>query len=376
MIWNDATDVRFNGATVQAVYCNNQKVWPSMTAEPDAWTMMYVSSYLGNLYGSEVGFDIYDATHRKVYSTNGLHPVSSYELTSNCIYVSASGVSPFNLQISASGSPYETLDMQCPHFTRSTPVLSGSGSFVSASGTMYDSLKDSATFPTAMVDPSAMENPSSPDYNRFVSNAHVREYPKQIAVYGSALSQYNSSVQASMFLFTPTLPTSVVLVGRNGVFTASSTLTSYTENIKAGYFSNYSASMTRKDDAVSAFDMFNGIEHSGNVTLLVKGTTLYQAVTEPNDRCTISIFPSTLVSGAYPENQYLSGGRLLTPTSVAKATRYGSNGTGTLNATFTDDASNYAYVGVYCTNSTAVCSAHKLTCSATALQYTASTYVP
>ena len=366
MIWNDATDVRLNGASVQAVYCNNQMVWPPMTAEPDAWTLLYVSSYNGNLYGSEVGFNIYDATHRKVYSTNGMHPVSSYELSGNRIGVSASGVSPFRVQISASGVPYNVLRLNndtVGDYSRSTPVFSGSGSFVSASGILKDSLKDSATFPTAMED------------NGWVSRVGVREYPKQIWVYGSAFSQYNSSVNASMFLFTPTAPTSAVLGG--STFTATAVApTSYTENIKAGYFSNYSASMTRKDDSVSAFDMFNGIEHSGNVYLSVKGTTAYKTATNTNDVCTISVFPSTLVSGTYPAAQYLSGGKWLTPTAAAKATLYGLNGAGTMNATFTDDASNHAYVGVYCTNSTAVCSAHQLKCSATALQYTASTYVP
>lgn len=374
MIWNDATDVRLNGATVQAVFCNNQMVWPSTTAEPDAWTMMIVSSYNGNLYESEVGFDIFDATHRKVYSTNGMHPVSSYELTSNCIYVSASGVSPFKLHLSSSGSPYKAFLQSCPQFISDTPIFSGSGSFISASGIMADSLKNSAKFPTAMEDPSAIIGS-----NTTVSRAYVREYSKQIWVYGSAFSQYDSSVQASMFLFTPTAPISARL-GGGSTFTATAVApTSYTENIKAGYFNNYSASMTRKDDSVNAFDMFNGIEHSGDVYMWVKGTTLYQTHTNTSDRCTISIFPSTLVSGTYPENQYLSGGKLLTPTSVAKATRYGSNGTGTMYATFTDDASDHAYVGVYCTDfvtSTAVCSANKLTCSATALQYTASTYVP
>lgn len=376
MIWNDATDVILNGASVQAVYCNNQMVWPPMTAEPDAWTMMIVSSYNGNLYGSEVGFDIYDATHRKVYSTNGIHPVSSYELTSNCIYVSASGVSPFNLRISASGSPYNVLRMQCDQFTRSTPVLSGSGSFVSASGTMADSLKDSAKFPTAMEDPSAILGSSTT-----VSRAYVREYPKQIWVSGSALSQYNSSTSASMFLFVPTTPTATRIGG--GTLTASAdNYTAYTTGIKPGYFTTYNSVLQSSASNVSAFDMFHSIEHSGNVimwTQITPRNTIMTAVTNTNDNCSYSIFPAALVN----ENT-LSGGSKLNPTSVALATvysdfgGYGSFYPGSALAYYSyEAASDHAYIGAYCTYQHSGQSGDKMKCSSTIdMKYTASTYIP
>lgn len=372
MIWNDATDVRLNGASVQAVYCNNQMVWPSMTAEPDAWTLLYVSSYNGNLYGSEVGFNIYDATHRKVYSTNGMHPVSSYELSGNRIGVSASGVSPFRVQISASGIPYNVLRLNndtVGNYDPSTPVLSGSGSFVSASGILKDSLKDSATFPTAMED------------NGWVSRVGVREYPKQIWVSGSATSWYNSSTSASMFLFVPTTPTATKIGG--GTLTASAdNYTAYTTGIKPGYFTTYNSVLQSSASDVSAFDMFHSIEHSGDVimwTQITPRTTIMTAVTNTNDNCSYSIFPASLVNG-----NSLSGGSNLNPTSVALATvysdfgGYGSFYPGSALAYYSyEAASDHAYIGAYCTYQHSGKSGDKMKCSSTIdMKYTASTYIP
>lgn len=371
MIWNDATDVRFNGSTVQAVYCNNTLIWPPMTAAPDAWTMLYVSSYHGTPYASEFGFSIYDATNRKVYTTDGMHPVSSYELSGNMFGASASGVSPFRMQFSASGIPYNVMRMTRAEISDSqfsTPVFSGSGSFISGSGTLKDSLKDSATFPTSM------------DYSAgYVSRMDVHEYEKRIWVYGSAVSQFNSAANAAMFLFVPTPPTAAVKGG--GPFSATSEVpTSYTSGINAGYFEAYGGPMVHKDTALNAFDMFNGIEHSGDVYVRakIKDREVIMTAYNNSDSCTLSLFPSTLV------NYYaLSGGSQLNPTSVAIATEvgigrpYGSFSTAGISGNYSyEQASTHAYVGAYCTENGSGKKNGTLKCKETALAYTASTYIP
>lgn len=374
MIWNDATDVILNGASVQAVYCNNQMVWPPMTAEPDAWTMLYVSSYNGNQYGSEFGFSIFDANNRKVYTTNGLHPVSSYDLSGNMFGVSASGTSPFRVMFSASGQPWRVLrqtDEAISYYSYvAGPILTGSGSLVVCAGYLRDSLKDSATFPTAM----------GYEWGK-VSQYNVREYPKQIWVSGSALSQYNSSTSASMFLFVPTIPTATRIGG--GTYTASAdNYTAYTTGIKPGYFTTYNSVLQSSASNVSAFDMFHSIEHSGNVimwTQITPRNTIMTAVTNTNDNCSYSIFPAALVNG-----NTLSGGSNLNPTSVALATvysdfgGYGSFYPGSALAYYSyEAASDHAYIGAYCTYQHSGQSGDKMKCSSTIdMKYTASTYIP
>ena len=374
MIWNDATDVRFNGSTVQAVFCNNQMIWPPMTAAPDAWTMLYVSSYHGNLYGSEFGFSIFDANNRKVYTTNGLHPVSSYELSGNMFGVSASGTSPFRVMFSASGQPWKVLRPTDEAISSESyvggPILTGSGSLVVCSGYLMDSIKDSATFPTAM----------GYEWGK-VSEYGVREYDKLIMVSGTAASQYESSTSASMFLFVPTLPTATKLGG--GAYAVSvDNYTAYTTGIKPGYFTTYNSVLQASASAVSAFDMFHSIEHSGDVfmqTQITPRTNIMTAVSNTNDNCSYSIFPASLVNG-----NALSGGSNLNPTSVALATvysdfgGYGSFAPGSASAYYSyEAASDHAYIGAYCTYQHSGKSGDKMKCSSTIdMKYTASTYIP
>lgn len=375
MIWNDATDVRFNGSTIQAVFCNNQMVWPPMTAAPDAWTMLYVSSYHGSSCGSEVGFSIYDATHRKVYSTDGMHPISSYELSGNMFGVSASGTSPFRVMFSASGQPWKVLRRTKEEGISSDsyaagPIFTGSGSLVVFSGYLKDSLKDSATFPTAM----GYELGKVSEYD-------LREHEKLIMVSGTAASQYQSSTSASMFLFVPTIPTATKIGG--GPFTASvDNYTAYTTGIKPGYFVTYNSVLQASGSEVSAFDMFHSIEHSGDVfmqTQITPRTNIMTAVSNTNDNCSYSIFPASLVNG-----NALSGGSNLNPTSVALATvysdfgGYGSFSPGSASAYYSyEAASDHAYIGAYCTYQHSGKSGDKMKCSSTIdMKYTASTYIP
>lgn len=373
MIWNDATDVRFNGSTVQAVYCNNQMIWPQ-NREPDAWTMLYVSSYNGNLYGSEFGFSIFDANNHKVYTTNGMHPVSSYELSGNMFGVSASGTSPFRVMFSASGQPWKVLrpteDGVSSGAYVAGPIFTGSGNFVVRSGYLKDSLKNSATFPTSMVYEGSK-----------VSKYNVREDDKMIMVSGSAASQYQSSTIASMFLFVPTIPTATKIGG--GTYTAIvDNYSAYTTGIKPGYFVTYSSVLQASGSEVSAFDMFNGIEHSGDVlmtTQITPRTNIMTAVSNTNDNCSYSIFPASLVNG-----NALSGGSNLNPTSVALATVYSDFGgygnfyPGTASAYYSyEAASDHAYIGAYCTYQHSGQSGDKMKCSSTInMEYTASTYIP
>lgn len=372
MIWNDATDVRFNGSTVQAVYCNNQMIWPQHR-EPDAWTMLYVSSYNGNLYGSEFGFSIFDANNHKVYTTNGMHPVSSYELSGNMFGVSASGTSPFRVMFSASGQPWKVLTPTEGGISSGAyvagPILTGSGDFVVRSGCLKDSLKDSATFPTAMVYEGSK-----------VSKYNVREYDKMITVSGSAASRYQSSTSASMFLFVPTIPTATKIGG--GPYTASAdNYSAYTTGIKPGYFATYNSVLQPSGSEVSAFDMFNSIEHSGvfMYTQITPSTNIMTAVSNTHDNCSYSIFPASLVNG-----NVLSGRSSLDPTSVALATvysnfgGYGSFYPGTASAYFSyEAASDHAYIGAYCTYQHSGQSGNQMKCSSTIdMDYTASAYIP
>lgn len=371
MIWNDATDVIFNGLRVVSVYCNGQPIWPT-TAEPDAFTVFGFSAYQSGTGTEDLfGVNIYDSLNRKVYSTNGMHPFSSYEYSGGKFRVSAEGVAPFTYRVSASSRPWSAMRLHGYNMYSETDGsdMTAPGCLSTASGELYDSKVHTSQYATWET----VDQMMSGTYN--YATAQLGQ--KRFGVSGKCYRQSNSSISASMILFVPSQPEYAQYLA-SGVPLVSQEVTIpelYRTGITAGYFSTYADAMGYSSPLTeqSAFNMFNGVEYSGDVSLTVTASTAMSTATNTNDSCFMSVFPATLVSGA----GRLSGGNSLVASSVAKATYNPGLGNTAMRASFgSAEASNYSYVGAYCRNPTAATYNHKLTVSATSLNYYASVAVP
>lgn len=390
MIWNDATDVRFNGSTVQAVFCNNQMIWPQ-DREPDSYTLFYVSAKSGWNKDSEFGFNIYDGQNRKVFSTNGMHPVNSYTSQNDLYGVLVSGISPYRFTFSGSGVPYKVLVPTYSNFVSHSNgdlVLSGSGSFISASG----ELKDSKTM-------SSYPYPTSIDYDTsYTTKLSVQELDKQLRVSGSAITYTHSTVTSephpldsywpgALFLFAPLAPYTATygMVGSSKTASAEAP-TGTRSDIPVGYFQDFSSYLTAGNSGNPAvFDMFSSTEHSGDVTLGFKGPAEVHSAYNIYYAAAMSIFPTSVVSSS--GNRYtLRAGQYFTPSSMAISTVQ-ARPTTDLSGKYVyatlppESASSVAYAGIY---SVVVppaptgdqISSRTIKCSGSATTYYASAYIP
>lgn len=366
MIWNNAADVLFNGSSVNAVICNSEVIWPP-DQEADSWTCLYISALSADTCGSELGLSIFDGRNRKIYTTDGLKPISSYNrITSDTILISASGVSPYRFTFSGSGEPYHILNVPrttsriSGHWVYRSPLsTSVPGSFISGSGYLLDSL--------------------NPGFYSASNPMWTFDYKKILQVSGLARSHSSNQAYAMIF-FVPTDPYSGILSAYNSGTPWSSQvfLPHYTStSAGTGGLDNFS-SYLYNTSSVYAFDMFNSVNHSGDVGIRIgSNTVLNQVTVSSNNVAYASWFPSTILSSTNQTHYYLSGGKNLDPTSVGKGTQSSYNLQYGVSAQFSSDAGTHAYLGLYSMTTThSAVTSESIKCWLSSIPYTASAQVP
>lgn len=363
MIWNDATNVIWNGSTVNAVICNGAQIWPKAEPTPDAWTMFSIYTYNNKAKSSQVGFDIFDSTHRKVYSTEGLHDISSYG-SADAV---ASGIAPFYVSLSGSGCPYDVLAAK-PGNSLNTGLISRRsdtqtpGSLVVTTAQLRDSKTHSSTFPTS-VEAATLSN---------VSYMSARGYNKLLNVSGRMVANWlptgsTGSASGVLILTTFDVPWQAELPPYDGDgFTStaypsvSADPTGLSEpNVPAGYFFySKSARMIGNDyPNKPAFNFFSDVSHSGYVTASVQNMFSHISATIGAPGYGGGLFSNNIVSGSstnpyasytgeYPTLMYLSGKDNF-QASASKIPTYYDSGTYRLTDA---QCGKYMYYGYFGTN--------------------------
>jgi hypothetical protein len=357
MIWNDATNVIWNGSTVNAVICNGAQIWPNAEPEPDAWTMFAIDVYDDMTKSSQIGFDIYDGMHRKVYSTEGLHDISSY----GSAEAVASGIAPFYVSLSGSGCPYNALTARPSNSTNTALLLRRStvedpGTLVVTTAQLKDSKTNSSSFPTSTAD-ATLSN---------VSYVDSRAVPKTLEVSGKLVANWlpvdgTGSAQGVMILTTFDVPYSASLPPYYGV-----TSTAFPpgfipsglgrSGVKAGYFTGKTERMLGNVHTdISAFNFFNSLNHSGNISLSVVGawggiSSVHGNAPYTDDGLFLknivtgsSVNPYSSFSGEYATQMFLSGKNNFSATAH-EVPRHGA-----WSYTLTDEQCNgQMYYGYWC----------------------------
>ena len=356
MIWNNATNVIWNGSPVNSVICNGAQIWPNAEPEPDAWTMFIVETDSEMTKSSQIGFDIYDGMHRKVYSTEGLHDISSYG-SADAV---ASGIAPFYISLSGSGRPYNALTAKALGCKNTALILRRStmeepGTLVVTTAQLSDS-KTTSGYPTSTADASW----------RNVSYLSSRALPKTLEVSGKLVSNWlpvggTGSAEGVMILTTFDVPYSASLPPYNGL--TSTAFTPYVSpsgfiksGVKAGYFTSKTDRMFGNVyPDVSAFNFFNNINHSGNISLSVSGawggiSSVHGNAPYIDDGLFLknivtgsSVNPYSAYSGEYATRMFLSGGNKFSATAHEVTRNY--NGSYTLTD---EQCSDQMYYGYWC----------------------------
>lgn len=307
MIWNDATNVIWNGSTVNAVICNGAQIWPNAEPTPDAWTMFAVGSAGAVAGSSQIGFDIFDSTHRKVYSTEGLHDVSSY----NSADAVASGIAPFYVSLSGSGCPYNVLAPRPYNVSNSAVTLRQTtvdqpGSLITVTAQIRDSKTNSSDFPAT----------TSEATNSNVSRVYASGTEKLLELSGNMVANWlpvgaTGSASGVFILTTFDNPLSGWMVP-GSPFNNSST----TANIPgladtgtlAGYFRNKTGYMQGNPlPGLTAFNFLSGINHSGLLSARITNPLSGWSAVIGATGWTGSLFANNVVSGEYPNLLNLSG---------------------------------------------------------------------
>ena len=357
MIWNNATNVIWNGSPVNSVICNGALIWPNAEPEPDAWTMFAIDVYDDMTKSSQIGFDIYDGMHRKVYSTEGLHDISSY----GSAEAVASGIAPFYVSLSGSGRPYNALTARPSNSTNTALLLRRStiedpGTLVVTTAQLKDSKTNSSSFPTSTAD-ATLSN---------VSYVDSRAVPKTLDVSGKLVANWlpvdgTGSAQGVMILTTFDVPYSAslppYLFMTSTAFPPGFVPSGLDKSgVKAGYFTSKTAYMFGNVyPDVSAFNFFNNINHSGNISLSVSGawagiSSVHGNAPYIDDGLFLknivtgsSVNPYSSYSGEYATQMFLSGKNNFSATAHEVTRNHGGS------YTLTDEqCSDQMYYGYWC----------------------------
>jgi hypothetical protein len=181
-----------------------------------------------------------------------------------------------------------------------------------------------------------------------------------------------------MLFFVPTRPSTGVLSASNGgtstPWSSQVAIPNYTNTgavtggLRTFEYSLYNS--TREN----AFDLFNSVTHTGDVGIQTKSALINGSNVSSNNVAYASWFPSTILS-ANQNRYFLSGGKNLNPTSVAKGTRSGYGIGSSLSAQFSND-DPHAYLGLYSmTTTNSAVSSESIKCKLSSIPYTASAQV-
>lgn len=317
MILNDATDVIYNGVSVNSVICNNSVIWPTAVA-PDSIVLLDVreptrvgtQTPISEDRSAYYNFYIKDKTNRILYTTNGWVRRQELEPSGSTYIVSASGVAPYRVYLSASAVPYR---MMCARVfdgfhgeyldTFSPLYLTGEGSFMSAVGIISSTGRTSNVYDADIRAVYSYKTLSAAGNALTMCDSGTYGYT-------STITRYSGSMIFSLF----EEPTSVNIEKLN-LFSSLDYVSSTPDVSTTGYlggfitlWKSYAAypidyPLRYTYSGVTAFNAFSNIDRTGDIRVNVtsnSSTTRPVGTNSASGTSIMSLYGEDVFSGTYP----------------------------------------------------------------------------